>query len=97
MDKLPPVLLPLDERERRKEMAEKAEAEAALKKVHIALVHIAGLDDRKQRGRMDERAERALKEAEDVVLSATGDQVLAAWRRWRDSSVRSIDPTRRSQ
>jgi len=61
-----------------------------------ALLHITALDERKRRGEWDGVAQLALQDAEHLVLSASGSQLLAAWRRWRDSSVRSFDPTRRS-
>ena len=61
--------------------------------LETALRHIVALDERKRTGQMDAASEQALREAEDLVCSASARKVLQAWRAWRASSIQSFDPT----
>ena len=63
------------------------------KELQRALRTITALDERRSRGQMDAQAEQALQAAEAVVLAAPGRKLLEAWRKWRDSGLKSHDPT----
>jgi hypothetical protein len=63
------------------------------KQLFKAFLTINALDERKRTGRMDATAQAALEDAEEQISGASGRAVLAAFRAWRDGSVKSHDPT----